>query len=229
MAARSSSPAGAVAIAIAIAVVASARARPPAASQLCWVRMGSHLCPKEPCNACSAVQQTPPTAVPPWTSRYIFRRLSESPRRANVCSTRATATSADPVLQVQSVTVAAANWRSTPREDHGQTILGVVSTADGRLTTCMFGRDGGIRTRGLLLPNQLHPAWRLAATTLAGRRLTWPGVCARWLPLWLPISGHYKIVRTTQPTSRAEDLMSTVSCQMTGPGPAPLRLATCQP
>src|ERR1700735_4686297 len=47
--------------------------------------------------------------------------------------------------------------------------------------TCTFGRDGGIRTRGLLLPNQLHPVARRSPTSpsgpfiwgnAAGRRLT---------------------------------------------------------
>ena len=59
-------------------------------------------------------------------------------------------------------------------------------------------RDGGIRTRGLLLPNQLCPGagrrrilptWCRPALTMARRSLTPLRVCACWLPLWLPSSG----------------------------------------
>jgi hypothetical protein len=36
----------------------------------------------------------------------------------------------------------------------GQTILGTPRRLDNRPLTCTFSRDGGIRTRGLLLPKQ---------------------------------------------------------------------------
>jgi hypothetical protein len=58
---------------------------------------------------------------------------------------------------VQPVTVTATDWRSTPRSNDGQTILEVTWQLTTRLLTWTFCRDGGIRTRGLLLPNQLQP------------------------------------------------------------------------
>jgi hypothetical protein len=71
-----------------------------------------------------------------------------------------------------SVTVATASLRSTSRSDDGQTILGAKLTARSKPTTCTFGRDGGIRTRALLLPNQLQP--------VAGHRLVSPGMAFTW-------------------------------------------------
>jgi hypothetical protein len=55
---------------------------------------------------------------------------------------------------VQPVTVTATGWRSTPRSNDGQTIFEVALQATARTLTCTFGRDGEIRTRGLLLPKQ---------------------------------------------------------------------------
>ena len=61
-----------------------------------------------------------------------------------------------PAIADQSVPRSAADPRSERRSDDGQTILGAMTMVDSKPTTCTFGRDGGIRTRGLLLPNQLH-------------------------------------------------------------------------
>jgi hypothetical protein len=47
-----------------------------------------------------------------------------------------------------------------------------MTTVDSKPTTCTFGRDGGIRTRGLLLPNQLQ--------SVARRGLMSPVVASTW-------------------------------------------------
>jgi len=86
-----------------------------------------------------------------------------------------------PAIADQSVPRSAADPRSERRSDDGQTILGAMTTVDSKPTTCTFGRDGGIRTRGLLLPNQRHLVARrslaspdvvLACDLFGGRRLT---------------------------------------------------------
>jgi hypothetical protein len=47
-----------------------------------------------------------------------------------------------------------------------------MTTVNNKRTTCTFGRDGGIRTRGLLLPNQRHPVARRSPRS-PGMVLTW--------------------------------------------------------
>ena len=59
----------------------------------------------------------------------------------------------DHVGEVPSMTAAAADWRSSSRSNHGQTILEVTIEPFCKAVTCKFGRDGRIRTGGLLLPN----------------------------------------------------------------------------
>ena len=55
---------------------------------------------------------------------------------------------------IQPVTATATGWCSKPRSNDGQTILEVARQATASTLTCTFGRDGEIRTRGLLLPKQ---------------------------------------------------------------------------
>jgi hypothetical protein len=38
----------------------------------------------------------------------------------------------------------------------------------------------------------------LAAETMAGCRLVWPGACRRWLPVWLPEVGAELLVGGVQ-------------------------------
>jgi hypothetical protein len=62
----------------------------------------------------------------------ICQRQQQRPPACSTCSTRATATAGCRALQGQSVTVTAAGWRSTPRSDDGQTILGAMPTLHSR-------------------------------------------------------------------------------------------------
>ena len=88
--------------------------------------------------------------MPTWSTRRSRKIL-----RPSVVRSTATATAyRRGVPQGQFVTVVTAGWRSTSRSDDGQTILEAVPTAHSRSMTWTFGRDGGIRTRGLLLPKQ---------------------------------------------------------------------------
>jgi hypothetical protein len=75
-------------------------------------------------------------------------------KEPGICSRGVATTSIHHVSGVQSVTVTATGWCSIPRSNDGQTILEVTSEAAARPLTCTFGRDGEIRTRGLLLPKQ---------------------------------------------------------------------------
>ena len=60
----------------------------------------------------------------------------------------------DHVCETRTVTVTAARSRSSRRSDDGQTILEATLEAFRKTVTCKFGRDGRIRTGGLLLPKQ---------------------------------------------------------------------------
>jgi hypothetical protein len=60
----------------------------------------------------------------------------------------------DHVGEAQLMTVTATYWRSSPRSNDGQTILERTLATSALRMTCTFGRDGRIRTGGLLLPKQ---------------------------------------------------------------------------
>ena len=61
---------------------------------------------------------------------------------------------ADHVCEARTVTVSAARSRSSSRSDDGQPILETTLETFRKAVTCKFGRDGRIRTGGLLLPKQ---------------------------------------------------------------------------
>ena len=71
-----------------------------------------------------------------------------------LCSTRDIDMPVDHVREVRTVTASAVRSRSDPRSNDGQTILETTLEAFRKTVTCMFGRDGRIRTGGLLLPKQ---------------------------------------------------------------------------
>ncbi len=79
---------------------------------------------------------------------------------------------ADHVCEARTVTVSAARSRSSPRSDDAQTILETTPEIFRKAVTCKFGRDGRIRTGGLLLPNQIQG--------VAGQRRGWPDVPFSW-------------------------------------------------
>ena len=60
----------------------------------------------------------------------------------------------DHVGEAQLMTITATYWRSSPRSNDGQTILERTLATSALRMTCTFGRDGRIRTGGLLLPKQ---------------------------------------------------------------------------
>ena len=75
-------------------------------------------------------------------------------KEPGICSTGVATTPVTMPVGVQPVTVTAIGWRSKPRSNDGQTILEVARQPTASQLTCTFGRDGEIRTRGLLLPKQ---------------------------------------------------------------------------
>jgi hypothetical protein len=80
----------------------------------------------------------------------------------------------------------ASRWRSTPRSNAGRTILEATVAALVTLVTCSFGRDGRIRTGGLLLPNQIRG--------VAGLRWVWPCIglsCNDDCPLLPGVAGRW--------------------------------------
>jgi hypothetical protein len=66
-----------------------------------------------------------------------------------------------------------------------------------------------------------RPMWRLPGEMLAGCRLTSPGGCARWLPLWLPPT----LPRTSASLHRTEKRLARVPVDNAPSGAWPLHPA----
>jgi hypothetical protein len=87
-------------------------------------------------------------------TRQRIRETSSSRLRSQSCSTRGIEHTSRRADEVRSVSATSAYRCSSPRSNHGQTILKACWTTEIMLLTCTDGRDGEIRTRGLLLPKQ---------------------------------------------------------------------------
>lgn len=115
------------------------------------------------------------------------------------------------------MTVAAAHRRSTPRSNYGQTILEAILAVPTIPVTCMFGRDGRIRTAPLCGQSAasavrwLRPAGKPAAVE---RALT-PG---RHDPLFAKVGRQYPPPRSTQIEPRIQVPRVTISA-VGQPGP----------
>ena len=74
------------------------------------------------------------------------------------CSTRTAYTPVRRASEIRSVPASTASRCSSRRSNDGQTILRAIPPTCNKPLTCTSGRDGGIRTRGLLLPKPIREA-----------------------------------------------------------------------
>jgi hypothetical protein len=86
---------------------------------------------------------------PSQTPQRASHRAVSGPR---FCSTRTAYTAVRRASEIRSVPAGTASRCSSRRSDDGQTILRSIAPTYNKPLTCTPSRDGGIRTRGLLLP-----------------------------------------------------------------------------